>query len=81
MCKQCGRQSIQSRGGGGGRNIPKKARGGGQSFFLLIFALKKHAVHNAITSIINCLMQLKIILIGVPSSELLFPVHFCNYFE
>jgi len=26
-------------------------------------------------------MQLEILLIGVTSSELLFLVHFCNYFE
>jgi len=39
---------------------------------LLILALKKHAVHNAITSTNNSLMQSKIILIGVTSSELLF---------
>jgi len=39
---------------------------------LLILALKKHAVHNAITNINNSLMQSKIILIGVTSSELLF---------
>jgi len=26
-------------------------------------------------------MQSKIVLIGVTSSELLFPEHFCNYFE
>jgi len=26
-------------------------------------------------------MQSKILLIGVTSSELLFPEHFCNYFE
>jgi len=38
-------------------------------------------MHNAITSINNSLMQSKIILIGVTSSELLFPEHFCNYFE
>jgi len=43
--------------------------------------MKKHAVHNAITSKNNYLMQLEIILIGVASSELLFPEHFCNYFE
>jgi len=52
----------------------------GQSF-LLILALKKHAVHNAITSKNNSLMQLKITLIGVTSSELLFSDHFCNYLE
>jgi len=39
--------------------------------FLLILALEKHAVHNAITSINNSLMQSKIIIIGVASSELL----------
>jgi len=53
---------------------------GGQSFSLIL-ALKKHAVHNAITCIYNSLMKSKIILIGVTSSELLFPKHFCNYFE
>jgi len=37
----------------------------------LILALKKHAVHIAITSINNFLMQSKIILIGVTSLELL----------
>jgi len=41
--------------------------------FLLILALKKHVE--------NYLMQSKIILIGVTSSELLFSEHFCNYFE
>jgi len=54
--------------------------GGGQSF-LLILALKKHAVHNAIASINNSLMQSKIILIGVTSSEFPFSEHFCNYFD
>jgi len=58
---------------------PKLKVGG--SKFLLILALKKHAVHNAITSINNSIMQSKIILIGVTSSELLFSEHFCNYFE
>jgi len=39
----------------------------------LISALKKHAVHNAITRInSNSLMQSKITLIGVTSSEFLF---------
>jgi len=42
----------------------------------LILALKKHAVHIAITSINKSLMQSKIILIGVTSSELLFAEHF-----
>jgi len=41
----------------------------------------KHVVHNAFTSINNSLMQLKIILVGVTSSELLFSEHFCNFFE
>jgi len=39
--------------------------------------MKKHAVHNAITSINNPLMQSKIILIGVTSSKLLFSEQFC----
>jgi len=43
----------------------------------LILALKKHAVFNAITSINNSLMQLKIILIGVTSSKFLC---FCSIF-
>jgi len=47
----------------------------------LILALEKHAVHYAITSMNNSLMQSKIILIGVTSSELLFPEQFCNYFK
>jgi len=38
---------------------------GRPKFFLLIKALKKHAVHNAIASINNSFMQPKIILIGV----------------
>jgi len=38
-------------------------------------------MHNAITSINNSLIQFEIILIGVTSSKLLFPEHFCNYFE
>jgi len=51
---QCWRQSIQSRG-------PK---------FFMILVLKKHAVHNAITSINISFMQSEIILISVSSSEL-----------
>jgi len=47
--------------------------------FLLILALKKHAAHNAITSINNSLMQSKITLIDVTSSEMLFSEHFCNW--
>jgi len=47
----------------------------------LILALEKHAVHNANTSINISLIQLEIILIGVTSSKLLFPKHFCNYFK
>jgi len=54
---------------------------GEPKFFLLILALKKHAMHNAITRINNSLMQLKIILNGVTSSGLLFSEHFCYYFE
>jgi len=53
----------------------------GEPKFLLILALKKHAVHNAITSVNNSLMQSKSILIGITSSELLFRDHFCHYFE
>jgi len=60
----------------GGPNLKE----GGQRF-LLILALEKHAVHNAITSKNNSLIQSEIILIGVTSSELLFSEHFCNYFE
>jgi len=52
---------------------------GKPKFFLLILALESHAVNNAITSIINSLLQSEIILIGVASSKLLFPEHFCNY--
>jgi len=48
---------------------------GGQ-IFLFILALKKHDMHNAITSINNSLIQSKIILIGVTISELLFSEHF-----
>jgi len=69
---QCLRQSIQSR-------RPNLKVGGPK--FLLILALKKHAVHSAIASINNSLMQSKIILIAVTSSKLLFSEHFCNYFE
>jgi len=43
----------------------------------LNLVLKKYAIYNAITSINNSLMQSKIILIGVTSSKLLFPEHFC----
>jgi len=39
---------------------------------LLILALKKQAVHNAITRINDSLMQSKSILIGVTSSDFLF---------
>jgi len=53
----------------------------GSPSFLLILALKKHAVHNIITSINNSLMQSKIMLVGVTNSELLFLEHFCNYLE
>jgi len=42
----------------------------------LTLALIKHAADNAITKIDNSLIQSEIILIGVTSSELLFPEHF-----
>jgi len=42
---------------------------------------KAHAVQYAITSVNNALMQSEIILIGITSSKLLFPVHFTNCFE
>jgi len=42
-------------------------KAGGQRF-LLILALEKHAVHNAIASINNSFMQSEIILISVTSS-------------
>jgi len=71
--KQCRGQSIRSRGA--------KSKSRGAKVFLLIFALKKHAVHNAITNINNFVMQSEIILIGVTSSKLLFPEHFCDYSE
>jgi len=64
---QCRRQSIQSRGA--------KAKSRGPKFFLIL-ALKRHAVHNAITSINKSLKQSKVILVGVTSSELLFSEHF-----
>jgi len=48
---QCRRQSIQSRG------TKSKSRG---PKFLLILALEKHAVHNAVTSINTSLMQSEI---------------------
>jgi len=70
----CWRQSIQSRG-------PNLKVRRSSFLFLLILALKKHAVRNAITSINNSLLKSKIILIGVTSSELLFPEHFFNYLE
>jgi len=56
-------------------------KGEGAKFFLLILALKKYAVYNAITGINNSLMQSIIILIGVTSSELLYSEQFCNHFE
>jgi len=71
--RQWRRQTIQSNGN-------KSKSRGGQSF-ISILALKKHAVHNAIASINNSLMQSKIILIGVTSSKLLFSEHLCSYFE
>jgi len=49
--------------------------------FLLILALENHAVRNAITSINNSFKAIGNYLIGVASSKLLFPEHFCNYFE
>jgi len=73
ILRQCRRQSIQSRGAKSKSRGPK---------FLLILDLKKHAVHNVITSINNSLqVQSEIILIGVTSSESPFPEHFCHYFE
>jgi len=57
----------------------------------LILALQKHAVHNVVTSMNNSSMQSEIWCykfkiafpgaFGVTSSKLLFPEHFCNYFE
>jgi len=48
-----------------------KLKVGGPKFFIY-FSPEKHAEHNAITSMNNSLMHLKIILIDVTSSELLF---------
>jgi len=68
---QCNKQNNPSSAGARPFKVGANLKVGGQSF-LLILPLKKHAVHNAITSINNSLMQSKIILIGVTSSEVLF---------
>jgi len=63
--RHCWRQSIQNWG-------PK--------VFLLIFALKKHAVHNAITSINNSLIQSNYVNWRY-KFRIVYPKHFYNCFE
>jgi len=58
----CRGQSIQSRGA--------RSKSRGAKVYFIDFSPEKHAVHDAITSIYNSLMQSKII--GVASSKLLF---------
>jgi len=64
--KQCRRQSIQSRS---------------PEFFAFCPAKACRAECNYSTSINNLPNQRDIILIGVTSSEIFFPEHFCNYFK
>jgi len=60
---QCRRQSIQNRGQNLKVGVPK---------IFIDFSLKKHVVHNAITSINNSLMQAEIILIDVQAQNCFF---------
>jgi len=66
--QRCRRQSIQSREATS-KSKGAKSKSRGAKFFIE-FSPEKHALCNAITSINNSLMQSKIILIGVTSSEL-----------